>query len=171
MRERVKQFLEEAKAKEKEARKRERDIFLISIGLTEDPERTQKLYCDHYDPPYTLWDSEKGQYYYNAPIPLEVTDEEYEELKKYGQYKKAGDASDSLLDPGAEKTLNILNTLMLVTAILGVIVLFYKALNSGLFIYFIAPVGVFITYLAFWAMIKVYINISQNLHEINRKIK
>ena len=94
MDERVKNFLEEAKAKEQEVillekqkEKEKRDALLISLGLTRHDKNGRK-YNNAPIKPYDKYDPEKKMYYYETEEAVEVTDEEFEERKKYAKYFK-----------------------------------------------------------------------------------
>ena len=181
----VKKYLDEAKAIEKEIQDRKeqkekerRDKYLISLGLIKGYERR---YSDKNYYPYLKRDKETKQYYYDAPIPVEVTDEELEELKKYkalhdaptnekGQHYIPITDEKPKTNNSAEESLGIINYFVLVLGIIfGVILILMSSeygsgtIRYGFFIIFVALVT--------WAMVKVYINISNNLHELNAKIK
>lgn len=179
----VKKYLDEAKAIEQEIEenkalkeKKKRDEFLISIGLVKGVERR---YNDRYEYPYNTWDKEKKLYYYDAKIPVEVTDEELEDLKRYRVYHDAetkpngqhfipvhssnGKHSSSTSNT-AEDTLSTINSIFLVFALVGGLFLLffgeYGAMPLG--------IGIMVVGLITWAVVKVYINISDNLREIRK---
>ena len=66
----VKEFLAATKVKEKKVR----DEHLISLGLA------KREYSDKYDDNHPQYDYAKKQYFCESPI--DITDEEYEEIKK-----------------------------------------------------------------------------------------
>ena len=89
MDEKVKQFLDEAKAKEQKAteeaiakEKKEKNDFLVSLGLIKEKKRE---YSDTLAPGFSLWDPEAKKYYADVSIAVDVTEEEYEEIKKYAK--------------------------------------------------------------------------------------
>ena len=98
----VKEFLEAAKSKEREAFEKERDKHLISLGLIKEGESIRE-YSDRYVYPFTLWDKEKQKYYYDKKVPINVTDDEYEEIKKYSTKEVVEETTK--LNKGAEKFL------------------------------------------------------------------
>lgn len=178
MHELVKKYLDDAKAKEllildEEARKKKekRDNYLIRLGLTTG---TERRYSKDYSNPYYSWDKEKRMYYYDAQIPVEVTDEEFEEIKKYEKFHR-GEVTTSVeqkpaINNGAESTLSMINTIFYVLSLIGAIIMFVMGMSipdykwmllDALFLIF----GATIT----WAVVKVYVNISNNLHELNAK--
>jgi len=179
MDEKVKNFLEEAKAKEQEAillekqkEKEKRDALLISLGLTQ-PDKNSRKYNNAPIKPYDKYDPGKKMYYYETEEAIEVTDEEFEEIKKYAKYFKNDMASAEKMvsENAAESTLNTVNSLVLAIAIVMSIVLIIASIITKTYGLIAVGVGVFLTYLIVWAIVKVYINISNNLHQINSKIK
>ncbi|MCI5716773.1 MAG: hypothetical protein MR292_00060 [Alistipes sp.] len=166
----VKEFLEAAKSKEREAFEKERDKHLISLGLIKEGESIRE-YSDRYVYPFTLWDKEKQKYYYDKKVPINVTDDEYEEIKKYSTKEVVEETTK--LNKGAEKFLGVINGINLAVGIIITIGLIYVAIisyqNEGL--YAIASIVVLLTSLISYAIVKVVLNISYNLHEINSKQK
>lgn len=164
MDEKLQKYLDEAKAKER----RKRDELLISLGLTKD--ETVRTYSESYSEVYNKWDAETDKYYADVKVPITVTDEEYEEIKKY-----ASKATDEANEPDtkAENFLAILNAIFLIIGIITALVILYKGINStGLFKeHLIEAAVVAVGSLISWAIWKVVLNISYNLHEINSKLK
>lgn len=180
MNEQVKKFLEEAKANEQAAielaaqkKKEERDEFLISLGLTSG---TKRNYSDKPGFPYTNLEPETQKYYYDSPIPVEVTDEEFEEIKKYAQYQKKESVDAVQEQPysnAAERTLSTINTIMLVLTVFGGLIWFFVSVSDSKEAGIIAglpALAIIFGYVIVWAVVKVYVNISDNLHEINHKL-
>lgn len=167
MDEKVKQFLKEAKSKEREAFEKERDEFLISIGLVDDT-KTIRKYSPEYGYPYLEWDMSTRKYFYDSYSAVEVTDEEYKELKKYygKKIKKTKRINNT-----AEIFLAHVNAIVLIIGILAsVILLGAMTLGKGDYL-LIASIGILIISIISWAVIKTFLNISNNLHEINSKLK
>lgn len=176
----VKKILDEAKAKENEAielanqkKKEERDKYLVSLGLIK--EGKERKWSETFGQPYVFWDEEKKMYYYDAPVPVEVTEEEFAEIQKYAKFQNSEGTNsteeDLPYDNGAERALNSINKIMLALAIVGGIVMFFFALGidqKGLIIWALVSV---LGYVIVWAFVKVYINISNNLHSINYKLE
>lgn len=174
----VKKFLDEAKAKENDAiqqaaqkEKEARDKFLVSLGLIKGTERIWSKTIGH---PYVSWDQEREMYYYDAQVPVDVTDEEFAEIQKYAKYQKSEDVSDSEeelpYDNRAERTLNTINKIIFTLAVIGGIILFFVALVIEQYSLLIWSLISILGYLVIWAFVKVYINISNNLHAINYKL-
>lgn len=181
MHELVKKYLDEGMAKEQaildeevRMKKEERDKYLLSLGLVAGKERR---YNKTYEMPYTSWDKEKEMYYYDAEIPVEVTDEELAEIKKYekfhkGEVKASTDEEKSAINNGAESTLSAINSVFYVLSWIAAFIMFVFGLGEpsyrGLILDALFLIlGATIT----WAAVKVYVNISNNLHELNAKSK
>ena len=144
MDERVKKFIDAAKAAERQRFENERDSLLISLGLV-DPAKTRREYADYYSVTHSDWDAEKGKYYRDVVEPIEVSDEEYEEI----------------------------NGLSLTIGVITSIVLFVIAINAYKNIGYMLLSAVVVLLISFvsWAIVKVVLNVSNNLHKINSKIK
>ena len=164
MDEKLQKYLDEAKAKER----RKKDELLISLGLTKD--ETVRIYSESYSDVYNKWDAETDKYYADVKVPIAVTDEEYEEIKKYAS-NSTDEATD--LDTKAENFLAILNAIFLIIGIITALVILYKGMNStGSFKEHLIEAAVVAGgSLISWAIWKVVLNISYNLHEINSKLK
>lgn len=165
----VKEFLETAKAKEREAFEKKRDEHLISLGLVNEGESVRE-YADNYNYVFNKWDEETKKYYREKLVAISVTDEEYEEIKKYSATDVV---EEEELENGAEKFLAVINGISLAIGIIAAIVLIFVALdsyrNGGYF--FLASVVILLMSLVSWAIVKVVLNISNNLHKINSKLK
>ena len=179
----VKKYLDDAKAIEQEIeedkarnKKEERDKFLISLGFVKGVERR---YSDSYGDPYNSWDKEKKQYYYDAQIPVEVTDEEFEQLKKYqafhdaetdatGRHQLPDVPNEDPFGNAAENTLGTVNSIVFVIAIIGSIFLFFATFVAERPALMLDAAILFLASLVTWSVVKVYINISYNLKEIRK---
>ena len=164
----VKDFLDKAKAKERAAYEEERDKLLISLGLTTDKPYIE--YSEFKEYQSDKWDKETKMYYREIPVPVKVTDEEYEEIKKYTK-KEADDSIE--LDDTAESILGVLNTIFLILGIAATIFIIYKGFTSSRAFgdYILEAIIVLVASMATWAAWKVVLNMSNNLHQINSKIK
>ena len=84
----IKKMEEELKAKELKLR----EEHLISLGLLDENKTTKgRVYLDNWDGTKDCkFDNEKNKYYKEdyIPAPLEVTDEEYQEILKYAPITK-----------------------------------------------------------------------------------
>ncbi|MBQ5888435.1 MAG: hypothetical protein IIW77_04085 [Bacteroidaceae bacterium] len=82
----VEKFLSEMKESKANEAKRRRDEHLISLGLVDESKRIEsRKYSKHWTERYNHYDREKNMYYYETEenSPLDITDEEYEEILKY----------------------------------------------------------------------------------------
>ena len=106
----LKAFLE----KKQETERKERDKLLTSLALVN--------YEKEYSPtgkktgPYVHFDKDQNNYYMNKTTPIQVTDEEYEQIKKYVEPKK------KTVD-GTEGGLKVVNGFFWIFAILAFIVI------------------------------------------------
>ena len=162
----VKEFLEEARAKERKAFERKRDEHLISLGLIKE---TKKEYSDYYSYTYSNYDDETKKYYQLINVPVEVSDDEYEEIKKFS----APTTPVEEIDNGAEKFLGVMNGISFAVCLITAVILLFVGMgsyrDSGY--YYLASVVILLTSLVSWAIVKVLLNISNNLHNINHKQK
>ncbi len=167
--EKIQEFIKAAKTKEREEFEKQRDLHLVSLGLV-DETKTVKEYSKVYTSQYPIFDQEKNQYYRVVNIPLEVTDEEYEEIKRLTP--PVVDKGEELGE-NKEQLLKVLNGIMLGVAIIATIVLIITAINAYRIggYYFLAAVALLFISLLNWALVNVLINISNNLHDINSKLK
>lgn len=75
--------LQEFIAKAKTEKQRQKEQHLISLGLI-DKEKTTREYNDYYDLQcFPNYDRELEKYYKEEIHPIDITDEEYEELLKW----------------------------------------------------------------------------------------
>lgn len=162
MNEKVSKLIEQAKQQEKAIR----EEHLISLGLVNE-NKTVRVYSDYSSNLYDKWDEEAKQYYYEAPAALDVTDEEYAEILKYYPV----DNKVNKINNGAEKFLEGTIAFILVLGILASFFLLIFAFAEGINISITLPITLIISLLVYWAVIRVFLNISNNLHEINKKLK
>lgn len=167
---RVKEFLDAAKAAERKKFEDERDAHLISLGLV-DPEKTRLEYSklDYYTYHYPEWDDELKKYYRVVKMPVEVTDEEYEAIKQASQEPTS--VKLEKLSNGAEKFLGVINTIVLIIYILAAVILSMMTLSEKNALFLLAGLCTLIIGLISWAIVKVMLNVSNNLHQINSKLK
>lgn len=77
---RVQELLKKKRWQAMEAKKREKEEFLRSLGITEKVYSPHDFYTDEYR--LSEWDKETKKQRYYKMATAELTDEEYEELKK-----------------------------------------------------------------------------------------
>ena len=179
MHELVKKYLDEGKAKEQELldeealkKKEQRDRYLIRLGLISG---TERRYNKKYGDPYYTWDKKEKMYYYDAPIPVEVTDEELEEIQKYEKFQGESPSlpveEKPTIKNGAEETLSAINSIFYVLAWIAAFIMFVLGMSKGFYGLVWNAVQLVIYSTIAWAVVKVYVNISNNLHELNAKSK
>jgi hypothetical protein len=178
----VKKFLDAAKAAERKRFEQERDCILISLGLI-DPDKTRREYndLDYYTHEFPDWDPEKKKYYRTINGAVDVTDEEFEEIRKYAPKVTVKETVKELnstqrdvdLKNGPEKFLAVINGIALALGIISAIfILFYALSAKGVGGYFVlTALGILLVSFVSWAIVKVMLNISNNLHMINSKLK
>ena len=168
----VQQFIDEAKAKERAEFEKQRDAHLIKLGLV-DEEKSTIEYSKSYSEAlgFVKYDAEKDMYYKGVFVPVEVTDEEYEQIKRYTAPKVQTVADSDDEANSAEVFLANVNNIVRVIVIVSSILLAIFALIEGSWMLFLVGVLVLLGGLITTAAVKVLLNISNNLHEINAKIK
>jgi hypothetical protein len=168
----VKEFLDAAKAMEREAFEKKRDEHLISLGLINDEESVLE-YSDsyNYNKGFVKYNSKLDKYYRVVKVvPVKVSDEEYEEIKKVSATPAA--IHEENIGNGAEEFLGVVNGIILVISIIATVAIFFIAtLEEGRGIFFLIGLGILLIGLISWATVKVMLNISNNLHKINSKLK
>ena len=177
----VQKFIENAKKLQIEAQELERqqqeakrDAFLISLGLYTEEKvnipRSEAM-LSTYDG--VFYDEEKKQYYVVTKNAVDVTDEEFEEIKKYALAKEEVKQKESVeLDNSAEKFLDTLNDITLVICCIAAVILIVIGIGSYSEGYLVGVgIGLAILSIISYACVRVVLNISNNLHKINSKIK
>ena len=119
---RVQDLLNQKRWEAMEAKKREKEEFLRSLGLTEKVYSPHGFYTDEYR--LSEWDKEQKKQRYYKIAPAELTDEEYEELKK--ACGKTGESSVAKALDGIALSVYILG------ALAGLITMFNVDFLSGL---------------------------------------
>ena len=156
MNEKAQKFIDEAKAAQRAKFELERDELLVELGLIEG----DRVYSDDaFKHRHRQYDLDKRMWYYVEPIS--VTDEEFEEIKKWN--KSTESTKEHLIDNNAEKFLGVCNTIFLL------IITAMSVYEGG--VYLVIGLALLFVSLIFWASAKVVLNISNNLHRINAKIK
>ena len=167
MDEKVRSFLDKAKSEK-----------LIAMGLIKE---TVKEYGP-YGLKYSKYDPETKKYYRETPIPVDVTDEEFEKICKFAEMNRSKQQEENIdskiaergsINNGAERILGLCNTIGIVIGIVLAVVcvlvgLFLDFEYSILFIVY--GIIILIPFTLSWAALKVFLNISNNLHQINSKL-
>ena len=162
----------------------ERDKLLVSLGLIDHYEKSY----GPYGHPYVNFDKDTKLYYYDRPIPVAVTDEEFAEILKLAEINKrskpmAPNSEDDKekkhralreINNGAENTLRVFNIVFLILGILAAVFVLISGLHHWSrdvkFMSALISIGIVLVFLFNWAVMKTFINISNNLHEINAKL-
>ena len=168
MDEKVRGFLDKAKSEK-----------LISMGLIKETTREY----GPYGLKYSKYDQETKKYYREVPVPVDVTDEEFEKICKYAEINRPKhedvDNVDAKIEDrgalknGAEKTLAVFNTIGIIVGIIlaAVCIIVGILLDFEYSILFVLyGLLIIIPFILFWATVKVFLNISNNLHQINSKL-
>lgn len=166
MNEQVRAFLDKAK-----------NDKLISMGLIKEIKKE----FGPYSLKYSKYDKETKGYYCDVPVAIDITDEEFEKLCKYAEMKPSPvdgkedvEAGDVVMRNGAEKTLSAYNSVTLsinlLIAFVAIIAAFVIGLSEG-YILIGAAILILIGAVLSWAVLKVFLNISNNLHEIKSLLK
>ena len=167
----VKEFIDSAKSKKREEFEKERDAHLISLGLIK--EKVRK-YSDAYGGGYYAYDEVQKKYYGEFNVPVSVTDEEYSEIKKITEEKSNKDIK---IENAAENFLGVLNTIFFVIGIIASVILLIAAIGALSYgddegvVYLLSSIGVLLVSIISWNITRVLLNISNNLHKINAKLK
>ena len=159
----VEEFLQKAKAEEL----KERQKKLIELGLYEAIEVDGQNGYDSYE---WVWNNEKGisERKYIKRYDIDISDEEYEEILKYYPNTNSTPISDS-----AESILEVLNVMTLIFGIAAGFICFIIGVigQYGSSYLIISGICIAIISIISWAALKVILNISNNLHQINSKLK
>ena len=168
----LKEFIDKAQAKERNAYEKERDAMLLSLGLVNEDNSITREYSPDYEYPYINYDPKKNAYYREIKgTPITITDEEYELLKRYAP--DTAQKQVKSISNGAENFLAVINIIVLLVSIICSVVIMGSLADTHDSFGYGALVGIIIILLALivFSSVKVILNISNNLHEINSKLK
>lgn len=136
MHELAQEFIERKKKELSEKKKEEIKQFLISNGLFE------KIYADKGEEDstflYPYYDTKKDLFYYEEPI--RISEEEYEELKKYTNTEKVHTNTPKNSRSFAEKLLKALAYTLYTLGFIGSISILVATSNSILFLGYLISV-------------------------------
>lgn len=124
---------------------------------------------------YPLWDAAKNQSYKISSV--DVSEEEFEMMKKYlSQNDEAKTENEGMVKPSnaADKTLSILAIICLILSFVGLIVGFV-GLDEVSFSWWnptlsIVGFSAFVVFLIEWATLRLLVNISVRLRQINNNL-
>lgn len=157
-------FIAALKAKEREEYERKRDLHLIELGLVK--ENTITIYSRVQTEMCRMWDNEKQMYFNLVKEPIAVTDEEYDEIKRLTHVKEPNINSDS------EKHLkSFLKAYLIISIIVAIIIFIGGIIADSFIIGVIIGIVLLVTSWLYYVIGGVLLNISNNLHSINSKVK
>ena len=165
----VERFLREARNKELQ----EREKILIELGLYEEKKVDKEEGYDAYS-----WDKEQNKLIHIQKMAIKVSDEEYSEIIKH--YKSPIESSDistdnnnhmTSIDNNAEHFLGVINKIGLYIVIFVSVFVASIFLFTGEFVLILPIIVIVFLETIMWAINKVVLNISNNLHQINAKLK
>jgi hypothetical protein len=131
MKEQIENLLRGEKERIIASEKEKRNNHLISIRLIDEGKSSRIYHAENGD----KWDKEKGKWYTENLVALDVTDEEYTEICKYFPPSKIDGKSSKIGDGGNDDVKTIKNwvTFMGVTLLVFImmnIVIFIKIVSS-----------------------------------------
>lgn len=177
----VKEFLESRRSAERQKFEKERDELLVSLGLVENvkeysPDGTKT-------PGYVEFDEEANKYYRVKKVPVTVTDEEFEEIRKVAAKPKPVAQNKSIPD-GTEWGLKLVNGIFWLLAIGGFIavisicsdVMSEDSISVGLqgealFVSMSQLVAISVIAIGLCFMVKLLLKIIKNQNEIKSMMK
>ena len=80
----VQEFIDAMKEKQKQKEQEAKNEHLIRLGLI-DKEKSNREYFPYFVNNKCKWDEDLGKYYIEKQVPLEVSDEEYNEILKLAE--------------------------------------------------------------------------------------
>lgn len=172
MNECVQRFIERRKGEIAEEKEREKKILLAKIPEFQIREYSGLRKCNDKFP---LWDEVKNRPYRFSSV--DISDSDFESIKPYLSLDEEDEIEkEKMVSPSnaADKTLSVLAVICLIFAFLGLIVSLFGLSGAGsnrwdptLFIIGISAFGVL---LVEWAILRLLVNISVRLRQINSKL-
>lgn len=177
-----KKILNENAELEKEGRAYDKRQKLIELGIFT---KGKEILTDEFneDDPNCEWDDEKGKWRSTEYIVPEVTDEEFAQIlesERIQEEDAGSEPSASKKSLGSEAKANkrsaekflyffaVVNAFMSVIAVvLGTVL----SLRMGDWIIIVEALTIALIFLTDWAFLKVICNVSNNLHDLNEKVK
>lgn len=121
----VQEFINKKKSELQEKKIKQRNEHLISLGLVDESKSVEGVvYFDVWDGSKDVkWDEEKQKYSKRTyiPTPIEVTDEEYDEILKYAPIDKKDEVKKEVETTWANAIKVIANILLVLNIIGGII--------------------------------------------------
>lgn len=174
----VKRFIENAKKLKRATFEQERDEHLKYLGLI----RTQREFSDYQSSTFPYYDKDAQKYYRDYYVAVEVTDEEYEEIKRLAPplpekvnettRKTTENANKTKSSKGvAETYLGVINGVSFAIGIIATLVLIIVSIVEGEGWLSLIALVVFFLSVTSWSIPRIILNISNNIREINSKLK
>ena len=161
MNEKLKAFLDAKKYAEKKAYEEKKNQTLIELGLFEKVYSEKEMYSNDF--PYSEYDNEKSRTRWYKKEAVSISDEEYEEVKKYSDIKQNNHNND-------EK--NLIATIFKVLASVIYIAGFVASFILGLDRYGDISAMVIVWWIVFFVLGTIYLGfgeIIQLLDDIKKK--
>ncbi len=118
MNEKVEQFLQAKKQAVSEQYEKEKSKFLFELGLFEKEYSPNNEFSSEYY--FSEWDGSATKYF--KKVPVQITDEEYEEIKKYANIKTS--------DNGRNIVADMLTAIAVAIYVIGFIASFFLGVNG-----------------------------------------
>ena len=191
MNQKLQEFLERASQEKKKKEQTQREEHLISLGLVDEEREYNKVRTGKY----RYWDNEKKMYFCDRQKPIEVTDEEYELICKYAPYEESSMQKTSNSNtkkygmmPSGNGAENFLGVAITIACVLGGVVVLVSAIlelyalsqldlpadsgmgSGGVFVTLLTLVIALIAIAIFYCFVRVFLNMSNNLHNINARV-
>ena len=119
----VQEFIDKKKSELKEEELKKREEHLISLGLVDESKSVEGVvYFDIWDGSEECkWDEEKQRYVKRSyvPAPIEVTDEEYQEILKYAPKERTETGVKKEPDTTWGNAINTIANILLAINIIG----------------------------------------------------
>ena len=150
----VQEFINKMKEEQRKKELKQKEELLISLGLVDESKTIKRIVYlndeECKDSTTSKWDAEKQMFYeaIMSPAPIEVTDEEYQEILKYSSNieRRKQIKKDNKETPCAD-TINVIVKIFLVINIIGGLIL---SIQFGWI-----PIVVALTYGILWYSITV----------------
>ena len=132
----VQEFIDAMKEKQKQKELEAKNEHLIRLGLI-DKEKSNREYFPYFVNEKCKWDEEVGKYYIGKNVPLEVSDEEYQEILKYAEIELEEEKKNAKQKKGGRwgNAIKIMAYIALFIGVLANIILMFTVENISGSIY------------------------------------
>jgi hypothetical protein len=130
------EFIKTMNEKQKKKEQEIKNEILIHLGLI-DKEKSDREYFPYWVNEKCKWDEEVGKYYIGKNVPLEVSDEEYQEILKYAEIELEEERKNAKQKKGGRwgNTIKIMAYIALFIGVLANIILMFTVENISGSIY------------------------------------